>query len=360
MAAKRVLVTGAAGSPGVNFIDSLKDAPEAFDIVAVDCNRYHLQWVDVDHKFLVPECTHPDYLHVLNEIIDEYHIDVIHPQPDVEVKFLSENRDRINARTFLPSVKSVRILQDKQVTGLKWAAAGIRQNPTMPIERLDDIVNAAETLGLPFWMRATTGAGAKGSTLVENVETAWHWLQYWRCRGSNWTFIAEEFLPGKDYAWQSIWQDGELVTSQGRERLEYIYPHLAPSGRTGTPTVAMTVNNTAVNEIATRCVLAIDPKATGIFSVDLREDKNGNPVPTEINCGRFFTTSHFYSKAGVNMPYIYTKLALGEAIPAQQAYDPIEAGWYWIRHMDCPTVLVREEVLACEKPWKTSPLRIAA
>ena len=357
---KRVLVTGAAGSPGINFIDSLREAPEQFDIYAVDCNQYHLQWVDVDNKFLVPTCDHPDYLSILNEIIDEHKIDVIHPQPDVEVRFLSDNRDKIHARHFLPPRYTIDVLQDKHLSGLKWAAAGIRQNPTMPANSIEEIVMACERLGLPFWMRATTGAGAKGSTLVENVATAFHWLEYWKSRGSNWDFIAEEFLPGRDYAWQSLWKDGKLITSQGRERLEYIYPHLAPSGRTGTPTVAVTVNNAAVNKIATECVLAIDSNATGIFSVDLREDKFGNPVPTEINCGRFFTTSHFYAKAGINMPYIYTKLALSEDPGEYAQYDPIEAGWYWIRHMDCPTVLVREEAIACTQPWQTRSHVIAA
>jgi len=352
MATKRVLVTGAAGAPGVNFIQSLLEAPEPFEIVAVDCNRYHLEWLNVERRFLVPTCDDPDYIPCLNEIIEREGIDFLHPQPDVEVKVISENRHRIHAKTYLPAQKTIKLLQDKGTTGDVWLRAGIRKKPTLSIRTLEDVVTAAETIGLPFWMRATTGAGARGSTLVENVETAHHWLRYWRARGNEWDFIAEEFLPGKDYAWQSLWQDGKLITSQGRERLEYIYPFLAPSGRTGTPTVAKTVHNQAVNQIAAKCVLAADPNATGIYSVDLREDANGNPIPTEINAGRFFTTSLFFTRAGVNFPHLYLRMAFGEQLPKLPQFDPIRENLHWIRHIDCTAAMISEEALTCERSWE--------
>lgn len=359
MSLKRVLVTGAGGSPGLNFIQSLRAAPEPIQVFAVDCNPYHLEWIDAEAKYLVPTCDHPEYISILNDIIRKHEINFVHPQPDVEVRRLSDCREQINAPTYMPNQETIRILQDKALTGAKWSAAGIRSNPTFAIDSEEDITKAVFALGMPFWMRATTGAGARGSTLVENVETAKHWLAYWRARGCNWSFIAEEYLPGKDYAWMSLWKDGELITSQGRERLEYIYPHLAPSGRTGTPTVAKTVQDSRLNDIAIRCVKAVDENASGIFSVDLREDKDGNPIPTEINAGRFFTTSHFFTRAGVNMPYLYLKLGYGEELPPVKATDPIEAGLHWIRHIDCPTVLVKEEALQWTMNWEQLTKRSA-
>jgi len=360
MAAKRILVTGAAGSPGVNFIQSLQEAPEKIDIIAVDCNSYHLQWVNVKKRFLVPMCDHPEYIDCLNDIIEREGVDMVHPQPDVEVRAIGENRHRLMARTLLPSQGSIRILQDKNLSGQIWLKAGIRQNPTMPVAGWDDLVAAASSIGMPFWMRATQGAGARGSTLVENLETAYHWLRYWRARGSDWQFIAEEYLPGRDYAWQSLWMNGRLITSQGRERLEYIYPFLAPSGRTGTPTVARTVHNEEVNEIATRCVLAVDPHATGIFSVDLRENADGHPIPTEINAGRFFTTSLFFTRAGLNLPHLYLKLAFCEPYKEYPAYNPLPEGLHWIRHIDCVAALVPDEALLQEASWSPSTHAVAA
>ncbi len=340
---KRILVTGVGGPPGNNFVKSLREAPEPFYIVGTDINRYHLQWPDIDKGYLVPPCNAPDYLKVLNGIILAEGIDLVHPQPDVEVRALSENREALRARTYLPAKETIRILQDKLASARIWESSGIHVLPTVVVESVEDIERAATELGLPLWMRATQGAGARGSTLVTNVETGARWLGYWRSRGSDWNFIMQRYLPGRDYAFQSVWKEGQLVCSQARERLEYIYPYLAPSGRTGTPVVAVTVHREDLNRVATACVRAIAPRASGIFCVDLREDEEGNIFPTEVNAGRFFTTSFFFTKAGINMPYYYVKLGLGEEIPDLPRYNSVPAGLYWIRHIDCPAVLVKED-----------------
>ena len=66
------------------------------------------------------------------------------------------------------------------------------------------------------------------------------------------------------------------------------------------------------------------------------------PYPTEINAGRFFTTSYFFTKAGNNMPHIYVKMAFDEDIPPMSKYNSLPAGLYWIRHIDAPAVLRKD------------------
>jgi carbamoyl-phosphate synthase large subunit len=135
-----------------------------------------------------------------------------------------------------------------------------------------------------------------------------------------------------------------------RERVEYIYPYLAPSGIMGTPSVQRTVHDKAVNKIGTEAVLAIDSNFSGIASVDLKENAQGVPCVTEINPGRMFTTSFFFSYASkilcndyrVNIPYLYTRLAFKESIPELKKYDVLPADVYWIRHMDAPARLVKD------------------
>ena len=150
-------------------------------------------------------------------------------------------------------------------------------------------------------------------------------------------------------AFHSLWKEGELVTSMARERIEYIYPYLAPSGITGTPAVQRTVHNKTVNEIGTEAVLAIDSAFNGIACVDLKENSEGTPCVTEINAGRMFTTSFFFSYASKvlrkdywsNIPYLYTKLAFRENIPNLQKYNVLPENVYWIRHVDAPAKLVK-------------------
>ncbi len=336
---KRILVTGCGGPAGVNFIKSLKLAG-GYYLAGVDGNQWHLELAPTDVRYQVKQDS--AYIKNLNDIIHRENIQLLHPQPDPEVRLISENRERLDAPVFLPAKKTIEILQDKLLSARRWKEAGIPTADFLVLEQPDDVSKAAEKFGLPFWIRATQGAGARGSTLVSTIKTGLSWLDYWESRGVSWTFIAQKYLPGQDIAFQSLWNNGQLVCSQARERLEYIYPQLAPSGLTGTPSVARTISATDVDETALECILAVDPAPHGVFSVDLKRDETGQPCPTEINAGRFFTTSLFYATAGVNMPDIYIRLALGEQIPELKPFNTVGEGLYWIRHMDSGPVLVKE------------------
>ena len=47
---KRILVTGAGGSPSANFIRSLRAADEEYYIVGTDADKYYLQRAEVDAR----------------------------------------------------------------------------------------------------------------------------------------------------------------------------------------------------------------------------------------------------------------------------------------------------------------------
>jgi len=346
---KRILVTGAGGPASINFISLLRLAPEDFFIVGIDMNKYRLELPDVDRRYVVPSNEDSRYIDVLNQIIEENNIGFLHPQPDAEVRFISENREKLETRVCLPQKQVIRTCQDKGKSVVIWESQHILCPITVWMVEDQDVIRAATGFGYPFWLRATQGAGARGSTLVENEEVALSWLHYWRARGMDWQFIAQEYLPGQNIAFQSVWNNGDIVCSQARERIEYIYPQLAPSGITGTPAVARTIVDEEANRIATQAVKAIAPEATGIFCVDLKRNKQGVPCPTEINAGRFFTTSLFFTQAGVNMPYIYVKMAFGESVAHVLQYDAIDEGVYWIRHMDAKPQLIKEGEWSSER-----------
>jgi len=354
---KKILVTGAGGPAGVNFLRSLDSVNSNMELYGTDINAYHIEFAKPWTKkmFIVPKATSDQYIPKLNEIIKKHQIDLVHPQPDIEVSVISENREELNALTYLPKKETIKICQDKFLSANIWKDKMFPSVRAIEIRYAylqNDIQKAFDLLGEKIWIRAKKGAGGTGSTLIENVETGVNWIKYWRSRGKDWDFIAQEFLPGRNIAFQSIFKEGELITSQARERIEYIYPYLAPSGVTGTPIVAKTIHNDKVNEFATKAVLAIDTNATGIFCVDMKGDKSGSICPTEINAGRFFTTSYFFSFAAqkyniplANMPYILIKLAFSEKIPDGPKYNILPKNLYWIRHIDCSEHLIKEEDL---------------
>jgi carbamoyl-phosphate synthase large subunit len=345
---KRVLITGAGGPAGVNFTQSLRIAPEKMFLTGTEANPYYTHLASTDNVYRVPKATDSAYLEHIDEIIEKEKIEFIHPQPDIEVKTVSENREKMKATTFLPSKAAVTLCQDKLRSADAWKKKGVPVARTIELETESDIERAFEELGTPLWLRARWGAGGRGSTPASNPDTAFSWIRYWKSRHKEWKFIAQEYLRGRNIGFHSLWKEGELVTSMARERLQYIYAHLAPSGVTGTPSVQRTIQDDKVNEVATEAVLAIDQSFNGIACVDLKENGEGIPSATEINPGRMFTTSFFFSYASkrlltnynANFPYLCVKLAYRESIPDIPKYNSLPRELYWIRHVDAPAKLV--------------------
>ncbi|MDI6690836.1 MAG: ATP-grasp domain-containing protein [Candidatus Bathyarchaeota archaeon] len=346
---KKILVTGAGGPAGVNFVMSLKIAPEKMFIVGTEANEYFVHLASVDKKYFVPKASDPTYIDALNKIIEKEKVEFVHAQPDVEVATISENREKLKAKVFLPAKETIRICQDKLKSTEKWEKNNVPVAKYLELQDEKEVDKAFKELGTPIWIRARHGAGGRGSTLAYNKETALSWVKYWKSRKMGWEFIAQEYLPGRNIGFHSLWKNGELITSMARERIEYIYPNLAPSGITGTPSVQRTIHDEVVNEIGTKAVLAIDPNFNGIACTDLKEDKNGVPHVTEINAGRMFTTSFFFSYASkvlrkdycANIPYLYVKIAFDEKLPNIPKYNILPENIYWIRHIDAPAKLVK-------------------
>jgi hypothetical protein len=312
----RIAVLGVGGPAGVNTCRALDAA--GHDVIGIDNNELHLAWAE-------PFCSKTSTL-----LQDDF--DLIHAQPEAEVRWLSGT----DLPKLTPMVETVIACQHKPTTAVLWHATGLRRFPPVSVGEplLESLDYAAEMFGLPFWLRSAVGAGAKCATLVSDVKMGFHWVKYWETREETIEWVAEEYLPLRDYCWTSVWRNGILYASFTRERLEWLYPHLAPSGRTGTPTVAVTVHDSRVNETARQAIWAVDDEPNGIYCVDLREDRDGVPRPTEINAGRWATTSPLYHELGPNLPALHARLAVGEKL-LPWGDDIYPAGTQLLRHIDC-------------------------
>lgn len=302
---------------------------EKYYIVGTDTSKYNIHLSRADVSYISNLVTNEAYLDNLNDIIKKEEIDMVHAQPDTEVLYLSRNRKKVNAIIELPSRPTIEICQDK----IELANYFTSQSIPVPIlfnNKLGDELKGK------WWLRAIRGAGAKARLPVTSISEIIMWVDYWKKHhGLGYDdFMMSEYLPGREFAWSSIWKDGQLITSQARERVEYLMGHMTPSGQTSSPSVAKTVHRDDINEICTDAVMALDYEISGIMCIDLKENSNGVPCITEVNAGRFFTTSYFLTKAGCNMPHYYVKMAMGEEIPNIDKYNCIDKDIYWIRGMD--------------------------
>jgi carbamoyl-phosphate synthase large subunit len=329
-----VAVLGAGGPAGVNVCRALHAA--GHEVTGIDHNSLHLPWA-------APYCARTICSADLSaDLLNSLDAQVAHSQPEQPVLWLSEHRGELSAQVLLPRPEVIRLTQDKFGAASRWFEKGLREHPPVEIREPypDHLHLAADQFTLPYWLRARKGAGAKGAILVRNVAQAYHWIRFWAESGGDLEWVAEQYLPGRDFCWTSLWREGRLIAAFARERLEWMYPHLTPTGRTGTPAIAVTVHDEQVSGQATEAVLAVDPTPDGLYAVDLVHDADDIPRPTEINAGRFPTTSPLYSELGTNIPDLYVRLAAGlDVEPVGDNCYP--AGVMLARHIDCGHVWTR-------------------
>ncbi len=339
-ASKRVLITGAGGPAGINFARSLRLAAEPFHLIGTDINPYHLQRAATDERHLVPRFDEVDYLPVLLSIVEESHPEVIYTPPDVELAVVSGARQELSAcgvRVFLPSHETVETCQNKYLSYRRWRDAGLRVPTTVLLNTPSDLARAFELCGPRIWLRNISGGAGKGSLPTTRLAYGQEWIE---SHGGWGSFVASAHLEAATVTWQSICRDGSLVVAQGRKRLSWEFGDRAPSGVTGLTGTGVTVSDHQVDRIAQQAIRVIGPRPHGIFSVDMTYDRDGVPNPTEINIGRFFTTHLFFTKAGLNMPHIFVKLALDEPLDfPPPLVNPLPPGLVWIRGIDIEPIL---------------------
>jgi predicted ATP-grasp superfamily ATP-dependent carboligase len=347
-----ILLLGAGGSAAANFVDALRRAPIGYRVVGADASTVKLHLSAADERVVIPRAGDDSYADAIVAAVERYDCDVVHPQPDPDVLAVGTLRDQIPAATYLPAQAALELAADKLGFTARLREAGVAVPETIALSAIDEIAPAIAKLLAAHdrvWVRARVGAGARASLPVRNSAQGEAWVRWWiderGLRPSD--FMASEFLPGREFAYQSLWQDGELVAGQTRERLEYLYGHLTPSGQTSTPAVARTVHEPAVDQLAQDAIRTLDALPCGAYCVDIKEAEDGAAKVTEINAGRFFTTSNFFAAAGLNMPDLLVRCSLGER-PPRCGSSPLPSDLFWIRMVDMGYALVPGDAL---DPW---------
>lgn len=328
-----ILITGAGGNASVGFSKCLTNKKD-YLLIGTDSHPSLINFAITDKKYLIPRADSPSYIKVLNEIIRKEKVDFLHVQPDKEIAVISKKRELIKTNILLPEDRSITIAQDKMSTYLVLKENEVPVPKSILISNEGDVDQAFKRLGSPVWCRSNRGAGGKGSLLVKSASVAKSWIEHWDGYGS---FMISEYLPGKNLGWDSIWFKGKLVSSYTKERLEYAAASSSPSGISGTSGIIKCVRRSDIEKICMDTILAVDNKPNGIFSVDLKENINGKPYVTEINPGRFLSSStHFFAESGYNLPLIYIELACGKKTLPKFAYP---SGKLLIRSLDAPPLL---------------------
>jgi len=309
-----------------------------------------LRTADLDARYLTPHVDEPAFIEALAHVVQDSSVDAVIPNADPEVAVVSRNRDQLPCRVCLPSDDVVVCCQDKHNLAQHLGQHGVPAPKTVALMSLDDLEAAWERLGGPAraWCRIRTGTGSRGATAVRDIEQARSWIRYWETmRGvPPALFTLSEYLPGRDFSCESLWKDGRLVVVKTTQRLSYFGGGDRPSGVSSNAALAKTIRDERLVEITGAAVLALSASASGVFSLDLKEDAAGHPCVTEINIGRVFSTTTLFDLVGrYNLALLYARLALGEEPGVWDEYDA-EPDYYFVRELDRPpTILHADDVL---------------
>lgn len=330
----KILLLGAGGNAGINFTKCAHMA--GYEVYGVDLSKYYLDSSNADVKLNIDFTSHQSKMTSILAAMDKHDIGMIHAQPDQEVGWLLKNKYMFEGKLFNHDLDIWSKFSDKLECQKVWSST-IKPFTTCSF---------ADAYAYPLlfsemlykgngkvWIRAMKGAGSRAALPIQTMEQASNWASYWReMRGIPETdFMLCQYLPGKEYAVQTFWLHGELIHAQARERVIYFFGALMPSGQTSTPAVAKTISDKKVYSTAYQAIHSIDPYPHGIYCVDMKEDFEGDPIPTEVNYGRFFTTSDFFATMGVNTPAAYIQSVLNPQAKQDALINYLNPNYYWIR-----------------------------
>jgi carbamoyl-phosphate synthase large subunit len=334
----RVLILGAGTGPAENLARSLRAGDPSLRLFGAHSDRFPLRKSAAERLYLIPRPDDRHFLGSLCRVVQQERITVVVPTSDGEVQRLARARRRLSGRVLLPRSAVVELCQDKYALTAWLRARGVPVPTTFRVTRLESLPALFRRLGRPAaaWCRLRRGTASAGATRVRTPAQARSWILYWeQMRGVRpGSFTLSEYLPGRDFGAQSLWQDGRLVLLKTFERVSYFVQGGTPSGVSSAAALAKTVVEPRVAEVCAAAIRAIDPRATGVFSLDLKEDARGVPRVTEINAGRFLAGTPLLDLTGKhNMALTYVRIATGEAPEVAAAYDSVE-GHYMVRDLD--------------------------
>lgn len=355
---RRLLITAAGTGASGNLIRSLRAGDSSLFIVGCSHDRLTLKLSSADRKYLIPAPDRPSFAAALQRVIKREKIDLLIPSSDADVRLFSRLRKRIPCRLFLPRKAAIELCQDKYRLNRFLRSRDVPVPVTYPVTGSSKI----ESLFRKFparsavWCRMRTGYGAMGAIRVRNPDQARNWIRSWKENHGvpARLFVLSEYLPGRDFACQSLWSAGRLILIKTCERLSYFIPASLPSAVSSVARLTKTVFVPEVVEVCTKAILALDKKATGVFGVDLKENARSVPCITEINAGRLSSGTNVLDLTGKhNMAATFVRLALDEPVEIRKEYDVAE-DYYMLRDLDLPPGIFHAEELfsGIEEVWR--------
>ena len=296
-------------------------------VIGLDINPASAGLYLSDRGLLCPPRSRPEEL--VNFIISlaaEHKARLLFPLSTDDQEFYGENRkafEQAGIEVIVPPLEAAHISNDKLELYNFARSAGIACPDFIEVSDLDGFRKAAARLGhpeRPFVLKLNRGTGGQGVKVVHphldplarmldrnNREVTYDEVESWLSRIDPWPALhLTGYLPGREYSVDVLTRQGRVLSTVVRFRSATLYG-LSLHGRV--------VDEPDVARVAHQAAQALN--LSYVANIQVKRDHDGTPMLMEIN-PRIPGTIGLSIGAGVNMPYLAVKLALGEEfVPPQ-------------------------------------------
>jgi len=348
-----LLITGIGGPTPRSFSLALRKYSkyDTFRFIGTDINplAYGLYQDTLFEKtFVIPRPDAEGYWGIIEEIVKRESIDLAIVLSEVEVLAWSKKGEtsQLPCKVLLPDSRLAELLFDKaKMTELLDPLHLVPQSISFDRD-YSQINEVFDKLGNVFWVRSSSGTSGLGSLKIDSPESLKNWIQI---NPYVQTFLASQYLPGRNLACKLLYYNGKLLRTATAERVNYIMAKVAPSGITGNTSFGRLLNEAKIVDVATEAMdylFAITgAEKHGFFTVDLKEDEKGNPLITEINI-RHVAFTQCFAAGGANFCEDTIRLLSDDStFDFNYRQYQFEEGLIFLRDVDQEPILMKEEDL---------------
>ena len=319
-----VTASGAPGAPGI--IKSLRlNGERKIRIVTTDMNPESYGLFVAEKGYVVPPGASTEYIPRMLEIAEKEEVDVLLPLSTYELMPLSKNKakfERIGTKVMVSDPKPLEIAINK---GKLYEFLRREEIPTpdaIMVNSLAEFERAVFKLGypdVPVCVKPQISKGGRGFRILKKdidkvdllinykpdntITTLEDIISILEIANPFPKLVVMEYLPGKEYSVDLLVKEGEPLITIPRSR---------DLTKLGISFIGTVEDNKEIREMANKIVRAIGLDYN--INLQLKYSSEGIPKIIEVN-PRVSGTIVLCTGAGVNMPYLGVKMALGEEIP---------------------------------------------
>lgn len=278
---ENVLVFPCGSEIGLEIYKSLESSIH-FNIFGGSSVNDHGKFVYSNYIKDIPFVNSPDFINVMNKIIDEHDIKYIFPAHDDVVLKLSQEsaKGNLHCRVITSPVKTCEITRSKKKTYETFM-------DIVSVPHIFSDINNITNNDYPVFLKPDVGQGSKGTYIAESIADVEFYIE------KDPSLLILEYLPGKEFTVDCFTDNkGELLFCEGRERVRI---------QNGISVNSTTSTNDGFRKIAEKINKTLN--FTGVWFFQLKENIQGKLVLMEI-APRVAGTMGMVRCKGVNLPLL--------------------------------------------------------